>query len=431
MALPAMLEARSGGAPIRRTGAMVDGGLDCTACHRTNVPANVDGRGSIRIQAVNYTPGQRQTIRVTVSHPESSRWGFQFTARLASDENTKAGVITPNNNVQVNCDPSGSAPCGSDREFATHTSAGTLSGANRSATFSFEWTAPATASGDVVLYASGIAADNSGSNTGDYVYTTRLVISPAAAQQRPTVTSDSGITAAAFGGGRNIAPGTWIEIYGTTLSNITREWAGSDFNGSNAPTSLEGVSVSVAGRPAFVRLVSPGQVNAQVPDGIGAGPVNVTVTNSAGTSGNIQMTAVSRNPQVLAPPAFRVGGRQLVAALFTDNTTFVGRAGEIAGVTSRPARMGETIIIYGIGFGATNPASASGVIAGSGAAVPNPVVRFGDAPATVTFAGLSPGSIGLYQMNVTVPNVAPGDQRLSVSVDGVQMAQEVFTVIGQ
>jgi uncharacterized protein (TIGR03437 family) len=428
---PTLLFARSAGAPINRTGAPSDGGQDCTACHRSNVPANVDSRGSISISAVNYTPGQRQTLRVTVFHPEASRWGFSFTSRLASMETRKAGVVTPNADVQVLCDPSGNAPCGTDREFATHVAASTTKGANGSATFSFEWTAPEAGSGDVVFYAAANAANGGGTNAGDYIYATKLTIQQAGAQQRPALTSESAIAAGGFGGGRTVAPGTWIEIYGTTLSNVTREWAGFDFNGSNAPTTLEGVRVSVGGRDAFVRLVSPGQVNAQVPDGIGTGPVNVTVTNSAGTSTNAMVTGAARAPQVLAPPNFRVNGRQLVAALFTDNTTFVGRAGEVAGVTTRPARVGETIVIYAIGCGAVTPATAAGVIAGSGTALPDPRVFFGDAPATVTFAGLSPGSIGLYQFNVTVPNVGAGDQRLRLLVDGFAAPQEVFTVVGQ
>ncbi|MDX2268844.1 MAG: choice-of-anchor V domain-containing protein [Bryobacter sp.] len=422
--------ARSAGSPIRRTGAAIDGGQDCTACHRTN-PVNTDGRGFVRIAATNYTPGQRQTIEVTISHPDAARWGFQLTARLVSDENRKAGTFSTNDRVQVNCDPSGSAPCNDAREFATHRTGSTTTGANGAATFTVEWTPPAEGAGDVVLYAAGNAANGNGANSGDYIYTTSLRLSAAGASQPPTVTSESGVSAGAFGGGRNIAPGSWIEIFGTNLSTTTREWAGGDFNGNNAPTSLDGVRVSVGGRDAFVRLVSPGQVNAQVPDGIGSGPVNVTVTNSAGTTGNIQMTAAPRVPQVLAPPSFRVNGRQLVAALFTDNTTFVGTAGEVPGVTLRPARPGETIIVYGIGFGATNPPSAAGVIAAAGANLPGVEVTIGDAPATVAFAGLSPGSIGLYQLNVVVPNVGPGDRRLGLRVEGTAITQEAFLVIGQ
>lgn len=430
LATPLMMYARSAGSPVRRTGAAIDGGLDCAACHRSNAPANSDARGYLRISAVNYTPGKKQMIRVDVFHPEASRWGFQLTARLTSDESRKAGTLTPNASVQVNCDPSGSAPCGSDREFATHLASATTVGANGLKTFSVEWTPPEAGSGDVVLYAAGNAADNGGTNAGDRIYKTSLRLAQAPALARPVVSSESGVTAQAFGGGRNISAGSWIEIFGTNLTNVTREWASFDFTEGNAPKSLEGVSVTVDGKDAFVRFVSPGQVNAQVPDGIGTGPVNVVVTNEAGASSNVAMTAAARTPGVLAPAGFRVNGRQLAVALLPDNTTFVARAGEIAGVTSRPARVGETITIYMIGGGATTPAVAAGAVATGQPRVSNPVVRFGDAPATVSYAGLAPGAVGLYQLNVVVPNVAAGDARLSISIDGVAVAQELTTVVG-
>lgn len=433
-AMPSLVQANSAGAPIRRSGSPFDtsnGGGDCTACHRTFAPANSDPRGFVRITAVNYTPGARQTIRVQVSHPESSRWGFQLTARLASDDSRKAGVISENTNVQVRCEPSGNAPCGTDREFATHRTASTTMGSAGTATFSFEWQAPDAGAGEVVLYAAGNAADAAAGNTGDRIYTTTLRLSPAPAAATPTVSSDSAVSAQAFGGGRTIAPGSWIEIFGQNLANVSREWAGFDFTGSNAPTALEGVRVMVAGRPAFVRFVSPGQVNAQVPEGIGTGPVNVTVTNSAGTSANISMTAAARAPQILAPANFRVGTRQYAVATFADGSTFVARPGEIAGVTSRAARSGDSITLYGVGFGAVLPATAAGVVAAGQTALNNPMLRFGDAPARITYAGLAPGTVGLYQINVEVPNTSPGEQRLTFSVDGVANTQELFLVTAQ
>ena len=429
LALPMMLEARSAGAPIRRTGAAIDGGTDCSACHRSSA-ANSDSRGFARINAVNYTPGKKQTIRVQVFHPEALRWGFQLTARLGSDENRKAGIFSATASVQVNCDPAGNAPCGEDREFATHTVASTRDGASGMATYSVEWTPSAAASGDVMLYAAGNAADNAGGNSGDRIYTTSLRLTQAPASARPAVTNDSGVAAQAFGGGKTIAPGSWIEIYGANLTNVTREWATWDFTGANAPRSLEGVGVTVGGRDAFVRFVSPGQVNVQVPDAIGTGPVNVVVTNESGASANIPMTAAARAPGVLSPVNFLIGGRQLAVAILGDNTTFVARAGEIAGVTTRPARVGETITLYLVGAGATNPAVAAGTIASGTPTLMNPVVRFGDAPATVSYAGLAPGAVGLYQFNVVVPNVAAGDVRLTISVDGVAVPQQLITVVG-
>jgi uncharacterized protein (TIGR03437 family) len=429
LALPMVSYGLSTGAPIRRTGAAIDGGLACTACHQ-GPAANSDTRGFVRISAVNYTPGKKQTVRVQIYHPEAARWGFQLTARLVSDETLKAGTITPNDAVQVRCDPTGNAPCGTNREFATHIQAATSLGANGLHTYSMEWTPPETASGDIVFYAAGNAANNSGNNSGDRIYTTSLKISQAPALARPAVSSESGVAAQAFGGGRNVSPGSWIEIFGTSLTNVTREWASFDFVEGNAPKSLEGVTVTVGGRDAFVRFVSPGQVNVQVPDGIGTGPVNVVVTNEMGASGSVAMTAAARTPGVLAPAAFRVNGRQLAVALLADAVTFVARTGELAGVTSRPARVGETITIYMIGGGATTPAVAAGAVAAGQPRVNNPVVRFGDAPATVSYAGLAPGAVGLYQLNVVVPNVAAGDSRLSISIDGAAVTQELNTVVG-
>ncbi len=429
-AFPLLMFAFSGGPPIRRTGAPADGGTDCTACHRTFAPANSDSRGFVRISAVSYTPGKKQLIRVQVFHPDAKRWGFELTSRLTSDENLKAGTFTPSATVQVKCDPAGTAPCGNDREFAQHLEPATRIGADGMSTFTVEWTPPATASGDVVFYAAGNAADGGGSNANDKIYTTSLKVSPAAALVKPTVSNDSGVSLQGFGGGKNIAAGSWIEIFGVGLTNVTREWAAFDFTGANAPKSLEGVSVTVGGKDAFIRYVSPGQVNAQVPDGIGTGPVMVVVTNEAGASAGIPMTAVARAPGVLAPANFKVNGRQLAVALFSDNTTFVGRAGEIAGVTSRPAKAGENITLYLVGAGATNPVVAAGTIASGTPTLTNATVRFGDAPATVTYAGLAPGAVGLYQFNVTVPNVAAGDVKLTISIDGVAVTQELSTVVG-
>src|ERR1041384_6972056 len=89
------------------------------------------------------------------------------------------------------------------------------------------------------------------------------------------------VSASAFGGFETIAPGSWIEIYGSNLAPVTRPWQTSDFTGDAAPTSLDGVSVTINGRRAFLSYISPGQVNAQVPAGLSASPAQVVVTNSA------------------------------------------------------------------------------------------------------------------------------------------------------
>src|SRR4051794_9374559 len=90
---PIALMAFSTGPPVKRTGAGVDGGLNCTACHRTFAPANSDARGGVTILAGSYSPGVKQVINVIVNHPDAARWGFQLTARLASDETKPAGAF--------------------------------------------------------------------------------------------------------------------------------------------------------------------------------------------------------------------------------------------------------------------------------------------------------------------------------------------------
>jgi uncharacterized protein (TIGR03437 family) len=74
----------------------------------------------------------------------------------------------------------------------------------------------------------------------------------------------------------------------------------------------------------------------------------------------------------------------------------------------------------------------AGVVAGQGAPLALPYeLRIGGVPATVTFAGMVAGSIGLYQLNVVVPNVAAGDQPIELTVDGVPAGQNMVIVIGE
>ena len=248
--------------------------------------------------------------------------------------------------------------------------------------------------------------------------TFNLTASAALNPNRPIIgAAGSVITAGAFGGGSTIAPGSWIEIYGMNLSATTKEWAGADFKANEAPTALEGVKVSIGGKPAFVRYVSPTQLNVQAPDGIAAGDTLI-VTTAVGASEPIALTIATRAPGVLAPPTFKAGSVQYPAAFFPDGT-FVGPADLIAGANFRPAKPGETIVFYGVGFGATSPASGAGQVVQGTANLPNVVVSVEGVGAQVAYAGLVANSVGLYQLNVVVPDVPPGNVDLLVSVAGI------------
>jgi uncharacterized protein (TIGR03437 family) len=204
----------------------------------------------------------------------------------------------------------------------------------------------------------------------------------------------------------SVALGGWMEIYGSYLAPDARSWAGSDFGGINAPTSLDGTSVSIGGQSAFVSYISAAQVNVQVPSSIGTGAQPLVITNSNGHSATYSVTVNPEQPALLSTPAFKIGAYQYAVALFTDGVTYVLPTGAIAGVPSRPAKEGDTITLYGIGFGATAPSLPAGqIVQASNSLVLPLAVTVNSNPATVTYAGLAPGIVGLYQFNIVVPSV--------------------------
>ena len=236
--------------------------------------------------------------------------------------------------------------------------------------------------------------------------------------------SISGVgSASAYGGGSSIAPGSFIEIYGTNLAASTRRWASADFSGSSAPSSLDGVTVTIGGRAAFVSFISPTQINALAPSTIGLGSQAVTVSTTGGTSAAFTVNVNATQPGLFAPASLNNGGKQLVGAFFTDFTTPV--------TTSRPAKPGDTIILFGLGFGNVTPSSPAGQIVPGANTLTSPVqFFFNQTAATVTYQGLTPGSVGLYQFNVVVPSVSSSSPvALTFSQGGVTGTQSLFTAV--
>jgi uncharacterized protein (TIGR03437 family) len=244
------------------------------------------------------------------------------------------------------------------------------------------------------------------------------------------------IEASAFGAFKDIAPGTWIEIYGSNLAADTREWGSSDFTGPNPPTSLDGTSVQVAGKAAFVYYISPGQVDALVPSGVPAGTAQLTVTAGNAASAPFPVQVLGTDPGMLAPSNFDVQGTQYVVAQLPDGT-YVLPTGAIAGVTSRPAKPGETIVIYGVGFGsaqnsAQQIAPVGQLASGLTSLTAGFTASFGGTSATVSYAGLAPGYVGLYQFNLIVPAVANGNAvPFTFTLGGAGGAQTLYTAVQQ
>ncbi len=384
--------------------------------------------------ALTYTPGVKQKLTVTLTDsPARTVNGFQLTARLASNERSgQAGTFTTlDAATQVICEndsPRPAAGCSATApvEFIEQT----LSG-SRAASWSFEWTPPSTDQGNVRFCVAANSANGNGQNSGDRIFTASYTLTPAAAQApRPVIRSAQPLLQA-FSGAAGLSAGTWLEIYGTNLSATTREWTGGDFTGNQAPTRLDGVGVNINGKPAFVRYISPTQINVQAPDDDSVGPIAVEVTGPNGTSDPVTVQKAKVSSALLTTPLFNVSGVQYVAAPHPDFQTFVGRAGLIAGVSLRPAKPGDTMILFAVGCGPTTPASPAGQYFNQ--ARPLALPYQGKLGETIAPAQgfLAAGAVGLCQFNVTVPNLADGDTRIDVSIDATPTGQTLFTTIGR
>jgi uncharacterized protein (TIGR03437 family) len=256
----------------------------------------------------------------------------------------------------------------------------------------------------------------------------KISLSPAAGAPAPNLV----LSASAFGGFPAVAPGSWIEVYGMNLAPKIDGWA-KDFNGNNAPTVVDGVSVKIGGVAAFVDYISPTQVNAQLPSNIPTGGMlPLTLTNGAQTSLAYNIMVNATEPGLLAASAFKIGGKQYVVAQHLDGS-YVLPKGAIAGVTSSPALVGETIVIYGVGFGSVTPNIPAGEIATEGSRLSAPfTMQFGKTRADVTYLGLSPDSVGVYQFNVVVPAEGTSDLvPLTFTLGGVAGTQTLYTAVEQ
>jgi uncharacterized protein (TIGR03437 family) len=238
---------------------------------------------------------------------------------------------------------------------------------------------------------------------------------PSGGGPAPEINAGGIVTASAFGAQSTIAPGTWIEIYGSNLSPLTAQWFGKNI----APGSLSGVEVTIGGNPAAaVSYVSAGQVNAQVPAGIAPGTAKVVVANGYGTSSAVPVNVAALQPGLYTP------GNGYVGAFL--NGSPVGSPGYSA------AAAGQTITLYGIGFGPVSDNVQPGQPATAPDKLTTPLtISIGGVNATLSYAGLSPGSVGLYQFNVTVPNVSAGNQPVTINLGGTAGTQTLLLTVGQ
>ena len=223
---------------------------------------------------------------------------------------------------------------------------------------------------------------------------------------------------------RQISPGSWITITGTSLAATTRIWGGTDFVGTALPTQLDGVSVTVGGLPAYVYFISPGQLNVLVPQSLRTGNLDVVVTTRAGRSAVFTVNCVAAVPALFR---FDPQARRYAAAVF-GNGAYAGPTGLFgSALATRPANRGEVVQLFATGLGSVG--STDGITNEAVVSITNRVTAtLGGVNARVTFAGRV--GAGQYQINLEVPaSAGAGDQALRISISGVQSDAGVFLAV--
>ena len=266
-----------------------------------------------------------------------------------------------------------------------------------------------------------LGVENNGSSrtgtlTGFTVTITGTVLGP------PAIGPNTILSTAAFETGA-IAPGDQITLLGVNLGPTAGVRADAT---KPLPTSLGQTTVTFDGVAAPLYYVSDGVVQVQSPVTLTPrASTRIQVTASAGSSLAIPVAVFSTNPGIFTYDATGHGQAKAVNQDGTLNGDGTNTGSDV------PAPAGSVIQVYAAGLGAVDPQVPQGTPA---PASPLSLVTgrvtaaIAGVPADVSFAGLAPGMIGVYQVNITVPAKLPsGPARLTIYVDGIA-SQNAVTV---
>jgi uncharacterized protein (TIGR03437 family) len=248
-------------------------------------------------------------------------------------------------------------------------------------------------------FPNGVCLDSAGNmyiaDTANNVI--RMVTVPA-----PAIAANGVVSSASFL--PQLAPGALASIAGTNLAVSTPPAAAAPL-----PTILAGASVSVNGKAAPILYASPTLINFQVPWETALGNATVTVSVDGNVSNTITVPVTATAPGIF---------------YFSSGAAIAQNHDYSLNTPSNPEHAGSFIIAYLTGSGAVTPPVADGVATPSTGlyVIPSTVpvsVTIGGQPATVLFAGLTPGLVALVQMDITVPSgLAAGSYPMVVTIGG-------------
>ena len=170
----------AGGSPGGKTDSPNDG-ASCTGCHYAG--AGTGSAITTNIPTSGYIPNQVYTITANVNHSGITKFGFEITAERNSG-NAKTGSFLVTNNAEMKFTNNNTA--------ITHKSGGT-SGSN-SRSWSMDWEAPNTGTGDITFYGAFIAANSNGNNMGDNYHSSNLTVSEAVINDVNDLTTQNDFT---------------------------------------------------------------------------------------------------------------------------------------------------------------------------------------------------------------------------------------------
>jgi uncharacterized protein (TIGR03437 family) len=221
-----------------------------------------------------------------------------------------------------------------------------------------------------------------------------------------------------------ISPGAITTIYGSNFMAAGTAPAVNSVTGGQVGTNFAGVFVTFGGVQAPVFAVTPTQVTVEIP-AVKPGTVPVQVLRNCGDAAEQKSNVLNVSAQAASPEflylQINADGKNPVAAIGTDGL-YIAPSSVIPG--ARAAAVGDVLVIYALGLGATDPAQTVGVPASGVASAAAPTITIGGvtvSPSDVLYAGVSPGFIGLYQINLRVPAGVPsGNQPIGIKIGNAQ-----------
>ena len=274
-------------------------------------------------------------------------------------------------------------------------------------------------------YPEGVALDGAGNlyiaDTGN----DRIRRLTPPAMPTPSISAGGVVLASGTPLVNRISPNAIISVFGQDFAGTQTLNPVIDADGGIA-VNLAATCLQIGGKRAPLFIVTPGQINAQVPHDLAPGEAALTVTRGCATANEQRSEAASATVAAVSPAFFNVplnlDGRNPLVALHGGGPNLVGAPG--LGAEFTPAAPGEVVTLYGTGFGPTEPAIAAGQIPGPEVNLANAVAftvgGIAVPPEDVPYAGASPCCAGLYQFTVRLPaNLPDGDATVTATVQGV------------